>query len=344
MATHFSFPSIEQFRNVVKTVQARAKWNEIAVKPKITFSGTVKLHGTNGGIVLDLYTGEIWAQSRERILTLEQDNAGFCQWFETNKEHLRNFLEGFGCMGATHVAVYGEWCGGNIQTGVAINGLPKMFVAFKIRLISEDDSLNDHWIDITKQYRNAMFFEYFCAINRLIPNLYTIADFPTYSIEIDFEHPELSQNELVTLTEQVEAECPVGREFGKIGVGEGIVWSAISCDNPDFNISGLIFKVKGEKHSSSKVRTLAAVDVELIKKIDELVDYLATDNRLKQGLDVLKSNGVDTDDSKNTKLFIDWVRNDVIKEEKDVILKSELDFGKVMGKVSSRAGQFYNTR
>ena len=29
-----------------------------------------------------------------------------------------------------YCAIYGEWCGGNIQKGVAINGLNKMFVIF----------------------------------------------------------------------------------------------------------------------------------------------------------------------------------------------------------------------
>jgi len=96
--------------------------------------------------------------------------------------------------------------------------------------------------------------------------------------------------------------------------------------------------------NSSKVRTLAAVDVELIKQLDELVDYVLTENRLNQGLESLKTAGIDIDDNKNTKDFIDWVRKDVLKEEKDTILASGLDFSKILAAVSSKAGQWFNQR
>jgi hypothetical protein len=66
--------------------------------------------------------------------------------------------------------------------------------------------------------------------------------------------PQLVQNTLSELTMAVEEECPVAKAFGFSGVG--IVWSV--------NVNGTIhrFKVKGELHSSSKVKTLASVDVE----------------------------------------------------------------------------------
>lgn len=340
MATHFSFPSIEQFRHVVKTVEARSKFHELKIKPVITFSGTIKLHGTNAAVVLDTQTGEMWAQSRERILSLEQDNAGFCQWFEVHKEHLKMLLECFSFKDSTHVAIYGEWCGGNIQAGVAITGLEKMFVAFKIRVIFPDRELwfNPHEDD----YSNVNSIME--AIHKLIPSFYTIFQFPTHIIDIEFNKPEVVQNQLIAITESVEAECPVGKAFGRSGIGEGVVWSAVASNIEGFHLGGLMFKVKGEKHSSSKVKTLAAVDVELIKKMNELVEYIATENRLNQGLEVLKTNGIDIDNPKSTKEFIDWVRRDVIKEETDTILASGLDFGKVITKVCSKAGYFFNNR
>ena len=338
MVTHFSFPSIEQFRHTVKTVEARSKYHEMKVRPVIKFSGTVKLHGTNAAVALDTKTGEMWAQSRERILSLEQDNAGFCQWFETN---LFKFPQIFDSIVDPHefryVVIYGEWCGGNIQSGVAISGLDKMFVVFKVRLTNDLEEDSSKWINDIPDFSNIRKIEY-------LTNIYSISEFSTFEIEVDFNNPELSQNALVELTEAVEAECPVGKSFGNSGIGEGIVWTAVSSDIEDFNLSGLMFKVKGERHSSSKVRTLAAVDVELIKKMDELVDYVLTDNRLNQGLDVLKANGINVDDNKNTKEFIDWIRKDVFKEERDTILKSGLDFGKVMGKICSKAGKFFATR
>lgn len=41
--------------------------------------------------------------------------------------------------------------------------------------------------------------------------------------------------------------------------------------------------MKGEKHSASKVKTLAAVDPERLVNITEFVEYAVTENRLEQG-------------------------------------------------------------
>jgi hypothetical protein len=95
--------------------------------------------------------------------------------------------------------------------------------------------------------------------------------------------------------------------------------------------------------NSSKVRTLASVDVEIIKNTKELVDSIVSENRLNQGVQVLTEQGIEIT-NKATKDFIDWVRKDVLKEEKDTILASGLGFSKVLAAVSSKAGQWFNQR
>ena len=143
---------------------------------------------------------------------------------------------------------------------------------------------------------------------------------------------------MINITEGVEAECPVAKYFGVSGIGEGVVW------HTSFNNNTLLFKVKGEKYSSSKVKKLAAVDVEVIKNIQLLVDSIVTENRLTQGIQVLSEQGVNVSDNKATKEFINWIRNDVIKEETDTILASGLDFNKVMNSVSSKAGRWFSQK
>src|SRR5690349_16795997 len=80
------FPSIEQFRNVVRQVrthhdyqgadaEGNAIYNHTSPYPTITFEGTVKLHGTNAAIVK--YKDRTEYQSRERVLDLQHDNQGF---------------------------------------------------------------------------------------------------------------------------------------------------------------------------------------------------------------------------------------------------------------------------
>src|SRR6202008_3290351 len=127
------------------------------------------------------------------------------------------------------------------------------------------------------------------------------------------------QNELVDLTLKVEEQCPVAADFGKFGVGEGIVWHNAE--------TGLRFKGKGEKHSVSKVSTvkpISAEDLERLKTVKNFVDTVVTENRLNQGLDKLREMGLELS-VKSTGDYIKWVVGDVLKEEMDLIIASCLD-------------------
>lgn len=68
---------------------------------------TEKIDGTNGQILIN-ENGELAAASKNRILTLENDNAGFYRWCLDNKEELLK-------LGPGHHA--GEWWGKGIQRG-----------------------------------------------------------------------------------------------------------------------------------------------------------------------------------------------------------------------------------
>jgi hypothetical protein len=154
-------------------------------------------------------------------------------------------------------------------------------------------------------------------------------------MDIDFNNPQLSQNLLVDLTLAVEEECPVGKHFGISGVGEGIVWW-----NADRNLT---FKVKGEKHSVSKVKTIkeiAAVDIERMASLDAFIDTVITENRMNQGLTKLGEMGLEID-IKNTGAYIKWVVNDAMKEEQDVIIASSFDMKELGGKMSNKAKAFW---
>jgi hypothetical protein len=163
--------------------------------------------------------------------------------------------------------------------------------------------------------------------------IFFINQFPTWELEIDFDYPELSSNKMIELTEEVEKECPVGKYFGVSGVGEGIVWK---CHIEPYVGGDFMFKVKGEKHSVSKVKTLAAVDVEKVNSIKECVDKIITENRLNQGLDYLRTNHLEII-PQNLGIFIKWVTSDAIREELDTIVESGLipkDVGSVASKVA----------
>lgn len=327
----YPFPSINQFRNVVKTVREQACYmgkndageavfNPAPVYPKLAFTGTVKLHGTNAAIAFDDrgYT----FQSRERVLTREADNAGFMahmeQWLLPVSMMFQKIadLNNHNDVAISTIVVYGEWCGGNIQKGVAITGLPKMFVIFAVKI-------NDQWVETP----NVSFPE---------ASIYSTKQHTNFNIDIDFEHPEEAQNQLAKLTEVVEACCPVGLAHGIEGVGEGIVWR---CDsNPS---SEYWFKVKGEKHSASKVKTLASVDVEAVEQINDFVTMAVTEARLEQGLHNLINEQLKPFAMTSMGDFIRWVHQDVLKEEADTLQASGIDYKKLGSPIALAAKRWF---
>lgn len=310
MSEFLAFPSIEQFRHVIKKVQAHCKYHEKEL-PVINFTGRVKLHGTNAAIGYNPETKEIWAQSRSRVIKVGDDNAGFAAWLEENKTAILRQMElQYPSGGIVHV--FGEWCGGNIQKGVALSGLPKMFVIFNV---SQDGS----WLvgDAAR----------LCAA---VDKVYNISFFKTFALNINFSFPERSVERLQKITEEVEASCPVGHALGSDGIGEGVVWTSYIDDQV------LRFKVKGEKHSSSKVKVLAAVDIEKMESIAEFVDTVLTESRLEQGLtevgDMSKSRTGD---------FVRWVVGDVRKEESDTMTASGLLEKDVNSSIGKKAAKWF---
>ena len=202
-----------------------------------------------------------------------------------------------------------------------------MFIAFNAK-VKHLDELLDKWItfSIDKELTDR--------------KIYHIDQFPKYYIEINFNCPEESQNRLIELTEQVENECPVAKTFGQLGVGEGIVWKPIESR---FNSSKFWFKVKGEKHSVSKVKTLAAVDIEVVNNIKEFVEKVITENRLNQGLSYLTEQSLETD-IKNIGTFLKWVVTDVFKEEMDTLTASGLTNKEVGSAMSNAAKKWFMSK
>ena len=336
------FPSIEQFRTVIRHVKTHAQYagkdeNGVVIYdqskpiPTLKFRGAVKLHGTNAGIVWDRLTGGITYQSRERELSLTSDNAGFMLTMMKHEQIINDIA-----IQALHelcihklpvakVAIFGEWCGAGIQKGVALTELPKMFVVFAVKVVYDDETTR--WLPIGE-------FD----IHYPEEKIFNIDTFPTFEIDIDFNHPELAQNKMIEITEEVEKECPVGKYFGVSGIGEGVVWT---CVSDGWNDSGTWFKVKGEKHSVSKVRTLAAVDVEAVATLKAFVDSVVTEARLEQGLDNLVREQLKPVEMTSMGDFLRWVYNDVIKEETDTIVASGIDPKKLGSAIANVARPWF---
>jgi hypothetical protein len=168
-------------------------------------------------------------------------------------------------------------------------------------------------------------------------DIFFINQFPTYEIDIDLAQPADVQNKLIEMVEAVENECPIGKYFGVSGIGEGIVFSPI---DPQYMFADARFKVKGEKHSISKVKKLASVDTEKLDSIKAFVDMVVTDARLNQAIEFIKSQGLDVD-VKNTGAFLKWFVGDVIKEESDTMAANGLEPKDANAAVSKKAREWF---
>lgn len=100
--------------------------------PKITrfFEQTIciteKIDGTNGVIYID-DSNNVFAGSRNRWITPEDDNYGFARWVQQNQEELKLLGPGI------H---YGEWWGVGIQRGYNMDR--RVFSLFNVHRWSDD--------------------------------------------------------------------------------------------------------------------------------------------------------------------------------------------------------------
>lgn len=331
------FPSINQYRQAIKNVQRWSKYHNIKT-PSLVVEGTVKINGTNAGLVRAVGGGKIVAQSRERVISVESDNHGFALWASANDTFLQMLfdeIERVTKPTSGFVQVFGEWAGGKIQKGMG-GGLRKFLVVFGIRI--SEDAKPQIWEP------REVFEEVFGSWTH--PDVYHKYQFKNWELTIDFANPALVQNEMVELTNQVEADCPVARFFKPDAepnslVGEGIVWTLKNRgEHEGQQLPHLSWKVVGAKHSVSKVRTTAMVDVEKMNSVTEFVEYAVTENRLNQMFDKMTELGHPLDQDQ-TGTFIKLVQADVIKEETDTMVASNLTVRDVVSGIANIAKNYW---
>lgn len=327
------FPSIEQYRHIIKELSERSQfvgkdadgkaiYDKTKPLPTINFTQTVKIHGTNGGVIL-FKDGTIRTQSRNRVLSPESDNNGFDKWVAERADYWRiaanNRLFNLH-PAADKIVVYGEFAGENIQKNVAVTDTPKSFYVFSVV----------GFIDNKPIHHSSYDFDF--VDNEL--SIYSIFQFPHQQISIDLNRADEYIPQLQEIALAIENECPVGKFHGVSGIGEGAVFTAY-YDNEVYR-----FKVKGEKHSASKVKLLPTVDVVMIKDVREFVEQTVTENRLQQGIDYMNEMQIPTD-VKHIGDFLRWVVGDVHKEESDIIESKGFEKKLVNQEITKVAKRFY---
>lgn len=317
----------------IETIDKKVSYDISVKDTNCFFANDILVHNSNAGICYNAIDG-IWAQSRENIITPQSDNAGFAFFVESNKEEfikLMNLIidKTYVDVVQNTISIYGEWCGGNIQKGVGISNLPKSFFIFGVKITPYTETEEE------RKEKPAYWVEY-NYLKSPENKIYNISDYKTYSVDIDFNIPQLSQNKIIDMTIEVENECPVAKAFGFEGIGEGIVFSYTDDRNQVYR-----FKSKGEKHvGKSKVKTLKSVDDDKLNKIIETVNKVTPQWRLEQMLEkqfnLINGGQIDV---KHLGDYIKLVMNDILKEELDVLSEAGVepkDIGKYVSEVSRK--------
>lgn len=345
MKKHIKFPSIGQYRNIVKEVvdrvcyigkdeEGNALFDYTLDKPIIPFYGTVKLHGTNGAVCYNRIDG-LWVQSRERIISIGSDNMGCAFGVQQREEAWMKIINELAVhhninLTENNITIFFAWAGKSIQKNVAISELPKsayIFPRFRVTSMNEEDT-QEKWYSTGTSGGQRFFNSSDCH-----RDIYNVCDFKQFKIEIDFNSPDEALSKLEELTLQVEDECPIAKALGVSGIGEGIVWEAL------YGGKRLAFKTKGDRHSS---KGGVKLDKDLSTKVGECVSKIAHIWRFEQAISEVYKDEIF--DHKKIGLYINWVIEDTVKEESDIITECGFIPEDIKGGLSKVAKKYLFTR
>lgn len=312
-----SFGSIESLHNKVKLANKRYhSEQEFSVKPK--------LHGTNASIVVS--NEQVYAQSRKNVITPEKDNAGFATFVKT-LPITPNLADGF-----TWV-IYGEWAGQGIQKNDAITQIgKKAFFVVCVRSISPDgkDLVTSDPSEIGMMLEILGIDEHQDVY--IIPEIGRM--FISFSGSVEhLQGVEMGVNELVDRFETVDPY--VKETFGIEAPGEGVVITPVTYDWEEYK--EFAFKAKTKSHSVNKSKKAASAKVEISPDVQDFADRFATVPRFEQALTEL---AIDTD-MKSMGKFLKWVNEDVIKESKDELEESELEWHSCARQITNKAKEWF---
>lgn len=317
------FPSLESFAHVVR---GQARFDEAAT---VQYGAKIKLHGTNAAVSMGEHD-VIYAQSRSRNITPNDDNCGFAAWVrDTAGAWMKAFNEG----PEGPVTFFGEWAGRGIQKGDAVCQLEDKY------LFIFAAQVGDYMIVDPQE------------LEQMVPDLDHLIVLPWDKV---WEEPVLLREREGTLTrwgqEMTASVEEIGERdpfihgiFGIDGPGEGWVVTPM-CepgDDPLIDMamhrdwySALTFKVKTEAHSVKKNQG-AKVFVEIPQSVHDFTEMFVTGARCEQ----MFWDHIGVADTSHTGRFLKHMGQDIKKESEAELEDAGLEWKDVQKQVivASRA-------
>lgn len=325
------YPCIERFENLKKNIEDKCKFNSISL-PVLKFTGTIKLHGSNGGIVVSYRNGEYTYKLQNKNRILEQTDMysmGFTEWGyqESVKEFFINNFKKIipNPKNGDNVIYFGEWCGNGIQKGTAISNLKKFFAPFSIMINNKFYDSNDlTLLDSLYSYNL-----------RILPVPFA----GYYEVIINFNDEKSITDTFSAIQhwlEKIEKQCPFGTWQNAEGPGEGIVFKA------DWNDEQLMFKCKIEKFDVIKKKKLKEIiiDADKEKRINIFIESVLTEERLLQGLSYIQELNLPVDKT-SIGVFNKWINEDIKRECLLELNKLNLEYQDVRKKINKETVEWF---
>ncbi len=277
-------------------------------------------------------------QSRNNVIDMNSNMHGAVTFVADRQVTINQFFDAiviaattvteFSAAAPQKIIIACEFAGSNIQKNVAFTQVDKCLIIFGVQV-------NDKW----------MPHQQWSTLNLQSEKerIYNVMDtrIPRYDLTLKMNDTGVAQNHLAALVDKVEAQCPFAFHILEVdGIGEGLVFHAKGYESDP----AMYFKVKGPKHTETKVKTLKPISQEYLAQlqiIDVFVNNIVTHQRLEQGLDYMYEQQLAMNDNKNMGAYIRWVIDDVNKECSDDMKDYHMDVKKVQQKVAERAKTFF---
>lgn len=305
----YPFPKICQFHEISSYLKDNK--DLLNNNSNATYQAKVKLHGTNCAIIKQ---DVIYAQSRTKVITPEDDNFGFAKFVKTlDLTNVRN-----------NIVIYGEWAGKTIQDNVACSQVDKFFAVFAIKDLTKEDSFIVDPIEISNILESVKGIY-------IIP--WHITDQVNYEKESNIDEFVQRTNFHVEKVEQCDPF--IKNVFNVEGVGEGLVYYPNSHRGWT-NFVNLGFKAKGTEHSVVKAKPVQKIIN--LSSVNSFVETFVTEQRLNQGAGEVNK---DKFENKNIGQFVKWVSTDVQKESSTTLKDNGLEWKDVSRSVEDKARKWY---
>ena len=320
---HYRYPKIRKVANAIKEVRMAGHEGDVH------FVGTEKLHGCNIGFQVGS-DGAYVVQSRNQIVeeTCNSSINGVREWMDKNSQVMVDIAFNITKENMLYeplstdehderVILFGEWCGKNVQSKVALTTCPFMFVLFDVAMVVDGGFV---WLKREKIKKIENIPEI---------NFYNIHNFTVK--EVTLSTREKCGEALCFINEEtckIDKLSPFVKDLNGVeGVGEGLVWTTeltLKERHAKYSNNWCIqckFKSKGKRHRVINTNNIK-YDVETLGNIQKAVEYAITENRLTQCVQEL---GLEKHSTANTRKVIKWMIKDVQSEEDLTFAENKLN-------------------